>query len=1069
VTGVARALVIVAVVARAAAAQPAPADPAPTGETPAGTGVAWNEWRLQGKLLEPADTVRALLDTTMAAHPRLGNDARAAITAACETIGYHVIGLGTSVAGGKVVATLTVAPIPVVRSVTVDVDQKGFLPSLFGVQIEDEIQRRIRLRPGARLPWDPQARTDALRDEQGRIEEYLHDEGFFEATARVTSTISGTYGARIHVEAKLGREYKDLQVTVDTGGGQGVAVSEIRAQFREQQLCLVWRLCFIQARFSRARHAAALARVIDLYHRRGYPSVRVQSTFDPKTSFDRRAHTVRFTIRIDERRQIDVVFEGNNKDKFPDDQLRKQLTFDQAQSSDDYEVASSAAALVAYYQGKNRFDTQVTWSRERFNAFDRIVFRIDEGTTRQIRSVTFAGNKALPASALSGVITTKPYRTIRVFDANATATSGILVEDAEQVRRAYARKGYLEARVDVHAAPERKTLDSAALTGTAVAIGRKPGDLHVQFDIVEGPRTVVGELRVRVTHDDKAPASVETLTPDACYAALDELARRIGATIASRRKLDQTSEAEPSLGTTAGGAGSPSGTVGDCAATLDDHAFDEERLRAAGDNLRDWFWAQGRPRTSVAIEIDRPSVAAHSAILSYVVALGPIRTLGKVVVRGNFRTDRDIILGELRFREGQPLTSTRLAAGPRAVRSTGLFDAVNVELLDLDAASPDTPVNAVIRVEERYDVKALFDVEGGYSSQNGLFGKAKPALPNIAGTGIYGDVAVTFGSKYFAVESSARIPRWQARRLFPVSFDTELGGYWRSQDTERFGRLVTQGLSVGLTRSWQRAASEKVTPYLVAASLRYDFRVRNREEDALRPAGVDVDQDKVPVSTRTGSLGLSLRYDSRADHRGQYNPLAAERGGLVEASISLASPYLLGQDTFLKASITAQRFWPIGERIVLRTDLRVDEGFPLGDSVLLPEVERFFAGGDNTVRGFDEDRLATEIIETAVPPIDGLEQIRILPAGGNIRAVGSLDGQLLLVDRWLATALFIDAGMVRNRWNGIERRDIRPGAGAALRILTPFGTITVEYAFPLFPHLGDDPSGRIHFGLAFRQ
>jgi outer membrane protein assembly factor BamA len=1031
-------------VSTAAYAQPTPT---PTPTPPASTAPEWTEWKIQGALLEPMETVRALLETTMLAHKRIDGAARTAIAQATDTMGYHLIGLGTTSSGGKVVATVTLGPIPVVRSVKVNVSS-----GWWGAALDEKVERRMRIRTGARLPWDPQDREDAIAQETRRIEEYLHDEGYFEATATITPENTGLYGVRIKVYADLGPEYQVGQITIDTGGGEGVPLADIRAQFVEQRECLIWKICIGRARFTRALHTEAIAKVVDLYRKRGFPAVRVQSDFDAKTSFDRRTKRVRFTVRIDERRQIDVYFEGNDKGKFPEETLRKQLTFNDAATADDFEVANSAAALVAYYQSKGYFDAQVTHNRERFPGFDRIVFRIDEGNSRQVRSVEFKGNSAVSTAVLSGVVTTKVYRTIRVFASNPTATATALLEDAERVRGAYAARGYLDAKIDVHASPDSTTLDSPALTGSILAADRRRGDLHVQFHIAEGPRTDVAEVQLVVVHDaNVSPNPSEYLTAEQCDAALDKVLASLGAKPVGKRMLAE----------------------GDCAATLTDVAYKDDELRVAGDGLRDYFWSQGRPRSGVELDVDVESVKRHRAVLVYKVALGAERKVGSVVVRGNFRTARWIILDELGFEPGETLTSGVLAAGPRAVRSTGLFESVNIELVNLDAGK-DAPVHAVVRVEERFDRWAQIDTEGGYSSQNGLFAKVKFAWPNMFGIGIYGDVAGTYGSKYYALEASGRLPRWLTRRVLPVSFDTDLTGYLRSQETERFGQLSTRGASIGLTRSWQRPASEKHTPYLIAASLRYDFRLRNRDEDALRPAGIDSNQDKVPVATRTGSLGISLRYDTRADRRGQYNPLAAEKGGLLEASVSFASPYLLGQDTFIKASITGQRFWPLTKRIVVRTDVRVDEGFPLGDSVLLPEVERFFAGGDNTVRGFDEDRLATEIIETGVPPFDGFHQIRVLPAGGNIRAVASIDGQLVLAGSdpqgvRFATALFTDAGMVRNRWSGIEKRDIRPGVGAALRLLTPFGNITLEYAFPLFPHLGDDPKGRIHFGLAFRQ
>ena len=136
--------------------------------------------------------------------------------------------------------------------------------------------------------------------------------------------------------------------------------------------------------------------------------------------------------------------------------------------------------------------------------------------------------------------------------------------------------------------------------------------------------------------------------------------------------------------------------------------------------------------------------------------------------------------------------------------------------------------------------------------------------------------------------------------------------------------------------------------------------------------------------------------------------------------------------------------------------------------MLLPEVERFFAGGDATVRGYDDERLATEILQVGVPPIQNVEQIRILPSGGNIRVMSSLDAQLRIY-KLFATAVFVDGGMIANQWSTVTTDDIRPSIGMALlRIVTPFGVGAAEYAIPLRPELGDDPRGRWHISFAAR-
>ncbi|HET9992157.1 MAG TPA: BamA/TamA family outer membrane protein, partial [Kofleriaceae bacterium] len=385
-------------------------------------------------------------------------------------------------------------------------------------------------------------------------------------------------------------------------------------------------------------------------------------------------------------------------------------------------------------------------------------------------------------------------------------------------------------------------------------------------------------------------------------------------------------------------------------------------------------------------------------------------------------------------------------------------------------------VNGVVRVEERYDQTATVDVLGGYSSYNGAFAGAGFAMRNLAGLGLVWTVNATIGTKITDLETAFQIPKWLVPEWSPIAFRTDITGLYQQQDTPRFGLLTTEGASLALTQQWSRQRSGTTPARVLTWNLfRYDFRVRTREVDALRPIGTNQDESQVAVSTRTSSVGMTFDWEQRADRHGTLNPLSPEDGFRFEAAASYAESFLLGQDTFVKLSTTGSKFASFGDNkacncapLVLRGDLRGDWGIPLGGAVLLPEVERFFAGGDSTVRGYSDDRMATELIHVGVPPLgSNISQIRIIPAGGNIRVISSLDAQLRI---WsvFAGALFSDAGMIANTWGSVTTNDIRPSVGMGLRALTPFGIGALEYAVPLRPQLGDDPRGRLHFYFAAR-
>jgi outer membrane protein assembly factor BamA len=368
-----------------------------------------------------------------------------------------------------------------------------------------------------------------------------------------------------------------------------------------------------------------------------------------------------------------------------------------------------------------------------------------------------------------------------------------------------------------------------------------------------------------------------------------------------------------------------------------------------------------------------------------------------------------------------------------------------------------------VRVEERYDHKAEIGVEGGYSSVNGPFGTLRPILPNMLGRGLRLELEGTYGTKL--KEASARfiVPQY----LTKIEFRVELTGLYRVQDTERFGVLTTQGAGAALSRTWNRPRTESRSAAALTVGPFYEFRLRSRNVDAIRPIGADMDNSQVAISTRTGSVGGRIQFENRVDRSGQLSPLAPEGGMYAEANLSYASPRLLGQDRFWKISVSASKFQALGKYIVLRADARYDHGIPLGGAVLLPEVERFFAGGDNTVRGYADDRMETEIIQVGVPPLDNVSQFRVIPSNRNIRALGSLDMQARIF-KIVAGALFVDAGLLTNQWRTVTLEDIRPSTGMGLRFLTPFGSLAIEYAIPLRPRLGDDPRGRIHFYFAAR-
>jgi outer membrane protein insertion porin family len=303
------------------------------------------------------------------------------------------------------------------------------------------------------------------------------------------------------------------------------------------------------------------------------------------------------------------------------------------------------------------------------------------------------------------------------------------------------------------------------------------------------------------------------------------------------------------------------------------------------------------------------------------------------------------------------------------------------------------------------------------------------------------------------------------RRLVGTAFLLELGVLGETQETERFGELTSLGASVAATKQFYRGLLQGLL-----VSLRYDFRQRNRDVALVRPAGNSDDISSTKVTTRSSTIGPLIVFDRRRDRQGRISPILAVRGYRLELRGSYGEDALLGSARFLKLGGSAQHFLALGRRFRLSNGVRYDHAVPLGGDVALPEVERFFAGGDTTVRGFEQDRLATEIVEDELGPLEGVNRFRVIPAGGSIRFLYNLD---LQVEVWklgfpVASAIFYDSGVVTNSLVGFKVADLRHAIGLALfRWVTPFGSLSLEYGVPLDPQLGDDPRGRFHVNFGF--
>jgi translocation and assembly module TamA len=171
------------------------------------------------------------------------------------------------------------------------------------------------------------------------------------------------------------------------------------------------------------------------------------------------------------------------------------------------------------------------------------------------------------------------------------------------------------------------------------------------------------------------------------------------------------------------------------------------------------------------------------------------------------------------------------------------------------------------------------------------------------------------------------------------------------------------------------------------------------------------------------------------------NPIYTRNGARVDFKLLGAYEGLLSSSTFLQGYVRAKAIHSPAEewRLIARGEV----GATWADSVFdIPPSRRFYAGGDNSVRGWAYEDLSPE-------DADG-EKI-----GGRNLLTASLEAERHVTGKWWAAA-FVDAGNAFDDWGD---PGIVSSAGVGVRWLTPVGLLRLDVAVPL----DDAPdSFRIH-------
>ncbi len=405
----------------------------------------------------------------------------------------------------------------------------------------------------------------------------------------------------------------------------------------------------------------------------------------------------------------------------------------------------------------------------------------------------------------------------------------------------------------------------------------------------------------------------------------------------------------------------------------------------------------------------------------------------RINITGNDRTRDEVIRREFRQMEGAWHSTKNINISRQRVDRLFFFNSVNVETPAVPNKTDQVDIN--VKVEERPTGSIMFGA--GYSDRQGIILNGSISQNNIFGTGNFFSLDVNTGAINKTYAASFTNPYFTVNGV-SLGFDV----YKRDLDTRplsRVGTFKTETVGAGVRLGIPIAENDIVSVGLAAENtvLSVFDSSPQRNKDFVTEFGKSTNNFPLTLTWARDRRDSAIWTTSGTTHR-LFGEVSVPGGDL----------------DYYKISYHQKWFYPITDNLTLM----LNGEFGYGDGYTgrsLPFFKNFFAGGNNSVRGYDLNSL-------------GPRDDRNLSLGGSKRIVGNVELlfpiPFMKEDRSLRLSTFLDGGTVFAR--DIDFNLMRYSAGIALTWVSPMGPLKVSIAEPL----NDQPVDRLQaFQFMFGQ
>lgn len=412
--------------------------------------------------------------------------------------------------------------------------------------------------------------------------------------------------------------------------------------------------------------------------------------------------------------------------------------------------------------------------------------------------------------------------------------------------------------------------------------------------------------------------------------------------------------------------------------------------------------------------------------VTYNIDTGPKCSFGQVEISGNKLTPTKIIRSRIEFKEGKVYNQKRVQKTQNKIYQLGMFQFVTVKVQMMDK-QPALPVQIMVRESPRLTTK--FGV--GYGRED--FFRTFIDLQRL---GFLGDIRRL---SVFAKHSGLEPYHFNIKFTQPgfITYRTSFMFNPFFKQEKEPGYTIDRG---GSNFSLQHRFTEKMDGYINYGLERDYLKVSQITREAV------FQNSEIKLYNKSG-ITLGWARDSSTP---AFSP---DAGTFSAITYTLSGIGFKSDFHFMRILLELRRYRKITDNFSFAYRMKIGGMKPTEKDSLTPIEERFYAGGSNSVRGWERSQLGPKSEENK--PIGGLSYLE-----------GSAELRYPLW-RKLSGVIFLDSGNVWSESFQYELKRLRYASGVGLRFRTPIGPIRFDVATPVFEGIKLQPQFHISVGQSF--